>query len=173
MKCNNKGFSLVELIIVIAMMVVLVSAVGYGVSLASSKDVEQCAQSMMSSIQHCRTVTMGKNMTTITISYDGDGTVIATENVTKVKDDRTLDISSSSTKKVGKKGLQVKYNLSGGGDVLLSTTPLTLEFDRGCGALLKTNGSETNLCTTITISDNNTTKTIVITPLTGKVEKVD
>ncbi len=174
MKCNNKGMSLVEIIIVVAMMSIILGVAGYGLSLSSTKHIDECAEKLTSAIQHCRTVTMGKNETTITIAYDGSGRVIVTENVTRVDDTGAL-VTSSNQNIVGKKGLTVTYGVSGigGGEKSLATEPLTLKFNRGNGSLEATNGSESLLCTKIVVSGNNGSKNIEIVPITGKVTLLD
>ena len=172
MKCNNKGMSLVEIIIVIGMMSIILGVVGYSVAFSSSKHVDECAQKLASAIQHCRTVTMGKNETTITISYDASGKVVVSENVTRVNSSGAL-VSSSDQKVVGKKGLEITYSVSGAGDKSLSSEPLTLKFNRGNGSLEATNGSESALCTKIVVSREFDSKTIEIIPITGKVSLVD
>lgn len=174
MKCNNKGMSLVEIIIVVAMMSIILGVAGYSLSLSSTKHIDECAKKMTSAIQHCRTVTMGKNETTITISYDGSGRVVVTENVTRI-DDTGAPVTNSNQTIIGKKGLTVTYGVSGigGGDKSLASEPLTLKFNRGNGSLEATNGVENLLCTRIQISGNGGSRNIEIVPITGKVTLLD
>lgn len=174
MKCNNKGMSLVEIIIVIGMMSLLIGVAGYSLSLSSTKHIDECAKKLTNAIQHCRTVTMGKNETTITISYDAAGNVIVSENVTRVDNSGTLVTVSDQTV-VGKKGLTITYAVSGigGGEKSLLTEPLTLKFNRGNGSLQATNGSEITLCTKIVVSKDANSKIIEIVPITGKVTLLD
>lgn len=172
MKCNNKGMSLVEIIVVIGMMSIVLGVVGYSLSLSSSKHIDECAKKITNAIQHCRTVTMGKNETTITISYNASGNVVVNETVKHV-DDTGAIITNNNETIVGKQGLTVTYNISGVGEKSLSSEPLTLKFNRGNGSLQATNGSETSLCTKIVVSRDANAKNIEIIPITGKVTLVD
>ena len=170
MRHNNKGMSLVEIVTVVAILSLLVGIVSYGFSLSSSRDVDTCAQKLSSSIQHTRTVTMGKNKTTITIKYK-DEKIVVNEFVQIRKDDGTLVPNNKETV-LGKKGVTLRYTLEGGSELVLAATDsLELEFDRGSGALLKTriNGTEVALCKGLRVVRGSKNATIDIVPLTGKV----
>lgn len=167
---DNKGMSLVEIILVVAILSTMIGVVSYGLSLSGGKSVDECAQKITSAIQHARTNTMGKNKTTITITQDASKGVVATESIWTLAEDRSGLTQTDNVRVVGKKGLSIKYSVSGAGDVeLTSGSSLTLEFDRGSGELITTNGSNSALCTSITVSKGGKSKTIEIIPITGKV----
>ena len=82
-KTNNLGFSLVELIIVVAIMSLFVGVTGYGLSLSSGKPAEECARKLAACIQHGRTTTMGKYRNIITVSKEsGSERSVVKEEVT-------------------------------------------------------------------------------------------
>ena len=57
---NNKGFSLIELIVIIAIMGVLVGGASLGISLVFSKDASKCATRLNDSIYDARANSMYK-----------------------------------------------------------------------------------------------------------------
>lgn len=169
---DNKGMSLVEIMVVIAILSVLTGVVGYGISLSTSRDVDACAQKLLSGIQHTRTVTMGKKSASINIGYDNDRIKI-TETSILIKDDGTDDVNAKGTI-VGKKGIVVNYILEDGTTGALGSS-LELEFDRASGALSKTriNGANSALCKELKVSRGAYSATVEIVPLTGKVTMKD
>ena len=173
MKINNKGMSLVEIIIVIALISIVTGVIGYNISLAKAKDIEECAKKMTSAIQHCRTVTMGKYDTTITIAYE-DNKIVATETMTSV-DETGASVVKTDKKVIGKKGLDVTYSVSGGGggEKSLQTEALILKFNRGNGSLESTNGNDGQFCTKIVISRGAKSRIIEIVPITGRVSLLE
>ena len=77
-KLNNAGFSLIELIVVIAIMTILVGGASLGISLAFSKDAAKCATMINDAIYTTRMNSMSKAGTyTLTIEKNGDNKYIA------------------------------------------------------------------------------------------------
>lgn len=168
---DNRGMSLIEIIIVVAIMSTMIGVVSFGLSLVSGKPAEECAQKLASVIQHTRTITMGKNMTTITIYMDAEGRIAAKEVSERIDNDGIVEVDEKVTI-VGDKGVKVVCYDSGGGETeITGSNKLELSFDRGSGALKKAkiNGVDSDYyCTMIVISKANKTKYIVITQVTGK-----
>lgn len=172
---DNRGMSLVEIIIVVVIMSTMIGAVGFGISMISGRPAEECAQKLCSALQHARTITMGKNTTSITISMNAEGQIVASEVSVRILDmDENPDSVDSEIREsvVGEKDVSVSFLFKDGtSENLTASTPLFLEFDRGSGKLKTTqvNGVDRADCIRITISKANTTRYIVITPVTGKV----
>lgn len=61
-KKNNRGMSLVEIILVITLMTIVASAAGYGLNLISKKPVQECAKKVEIVLNQNRTNSMGKNV---------------------------------------------------------------------------------------------------------------
>lgn len=59
-KKDNRGMSLVEIILVIALMMVIAGITGYGLSLIGQKPVEECARKVEIALNQNRTNSMGK-----------------------------------------------------------------------------------------------------------------
>lgn len=59
-KKDNRGMSLVEIIIVIALMTVVASGIGFGLNLISKKPVQECAKKVEIALNQNRTNSMGK-----------------------------------------------------------------------------------------------------------------
>ncbi len=155
---RNKGMSLVEIIVVVAIMSILIGVAGYGLSLSSGKPAEECARRLVSEIEQARMATMGRNKTEIIIYADNGGQDgVRIEEVSTIVNDDGSTTSRTTEKKVSSKKLNVSF--STGED------NLPLEFDRASGAL-KGNKDIVE----IYISKANTKRTIKIYGLTGNVE---
>lgn len=172
---NDLGFSLVELIIVVAIMSLFLGMTGYGLSLSSGKPAEECARKLAACIQHGRTTTMGKYRNIITISKEaGSEQIVIKETVTiSIAFDGTEQTSERSST-VGSKGVKVEYSTDGGSSFteLTAGSSITLRFDSGSGALKKTAPGDTYY-TTFRISKANKVKYVTIEPLTGRVAVLD
>ena len=59
MKNDNRGLSLVEVVIVLAIMAVLGTVVSVGVNLVTRKPADQCASRLQTVLQNNRMTTMG------------------------------------------------------------------------------------------------------------------
>ncbi len=175
-KTNNLGFSLVELIIVVAIMSLFVGVTGYGLSLSSGKPVEECARKLAACIQHGRTTTMGKYRNIITVSKEsGSERIVVKEEVTiKVNPDGSAAQTNERHSVVGSKGVKIEYSMDGGSSFTELTTgsSIMLRFDSGSGALKKTAPGDAYY-TTFRISKADKVKYVIIETLTGRVTASD
>ena len=69
-KKNNGGFSLVELIVVIAISVVLIGAATISIRSVMGVEVKQCSRNIESIINKTRVTTMGKDSAVLEIYKD-------------------------------------------------------------------------------------------------------
>ncbi len=165
---NNRGFSLVELIITVAILAALIGVTGYGVSLVSGKPAEQCARKLAGALQHARTATMGKYRNVITVKRDSDGRLIVSEEyLIRIEDDDT-EVTGHREHIVGAKGVTVKYETDNSGTYTDLAGDITLRFDSGSGALKKTTSTD-GYYTSFEISKANKTYYVVIETLTGRI----
>ena len=155
-KQDNRGMSLVEIIIVVAIMSIFIGTVGYGLSMISGKPAEECGQKLLSALQHTRTITMGKKDTTITIFMDAEERIAVKEVAVKLLENDGNTTTEERESVVGAKGVAVICTMSDGSTVnITGTNMVELKFDRGSGALRSTrvNGIDNStVCTLITIS---------------------
>lgn len=162
---DDRGFSLVEIIIVVAIMSVMLGTVGYGLSLSDGKPAEECARKLVSVIQHGRTTTMGKYRNEIYVKNVG-GKFIVEEQIL-VREGEPAGVRSST---VGGKGVVVEYSTDEGANYteLTDGAFIMLAFDAGSGALKKTGPGDTYY-SRFRISRAGTVEWIKIETLTGKV----
>ncbi len=156
---NNKGLSLVEIILVVAIITVVGGVIGVGLSSAMSKPADECANKIMASLNNARLSTMGKNTLELKLTVE-DGRVYLEEIV-----------NGASTKKtqIGAKGVLVEYRLKGETNyIALADAPLTLSFERSTGGFKPCNGGP-GYCEEIKISKGNKVLTLHLAHLTGKV----
>ena len=165
---DNRGLSLVEIIIVISILSILSVAGVIGVGMISGKPAEQCAENIKVSLLNNRTTALGKFKTDITIQDNGSG-IELTEKI------YASDGSAESTKttKVGESTVSVAFSYtdpSSGYTEINSSTPLTISFDRATGAVILPPGG-TDLY--IRCSKSDKTYVLQVYHLTGKVVLMD
>lgn len=171
MQHDNRGFSLVELIIVVAMSAALLGVMGYGMSLSDGKPAQECARKLASALQHGRTETMGKYRNVITVTKEADGRLTVTETpIVKIEDDGTVVPGTSRVSVAGSKGVTVEYKIGSGGYTELAPgNSIELRFDSGSGALKPIVDGGTDYYTGFRLSKAGTVWYVTIQYLTGKV----
>lgn len=182
MKRDNRGMSLVELIIVMAILAVLSGVMILGISLISGKPAEVCANKLVSALASDRMTAMGSMSARLAIYKDAEGRIWVKETVTE------LDGSERDAVpvQVGDAGVTVRYRITGdpdigssgnsGRDLGDSSAPLVISFDRSTGAFNDLaygdhmgTGLEGKYCVEIICHKAGTTKVIKLSYLTGKV----
>ncbi len=136
---DQRGFSMVELIVVIAIMSIMAGVVGYGFSLTNGKPAEECAKKLSAAIAHGRTTTMGKYRNVITVRKESDGRLTVTEDtLVRIEDDGS-EVWSSRGSTVGVKGVEVEYKI--GTDAYKpfdeNVSAIQLRYNSGSGAMKK------------------------------------
>ena len=156
-KNRNSGFSLVEIIIVVAIFTILGFYAFTGIALVTSRPVDECAKKIQIALEGNRNTTMGKFSASITFSADGNGIYM----------EETIDGISDGKVKIGQSGVNVTYKLSGT-DVDLSTTPITVSFDRADGSLNPQ--ADGSYLQSFEISRGDRRFTVTVDKLTGRVD---
>lgn len=157
-KINNKGMSLVEIIVVLSIMVILTGAITISLNAALTKPADECAQKMLNAMNACRVSTMGKNETSI-LFHINDGTVYVSEYI----DGRLVrDLPISG------KGVNVVYKYKNGIETDLSSTPLSIGYDRSTGGFVPCTPTG-DYCSQIVVSKGDRTITLILYNITGKV----
>ena len=167
-KCiNDKGVSLVELIIIIAIMAVLSTGLISMISILNGRAARECAQDTLSALSKVRVLTLSKSAGAppsgkasdadvyLEIIPDSDGRIL----IKQVKGDIVVDQISVGAANVDiiAEINQKKVNLTG--------TDIKIAYDRATGAFLKY--SDEGYMTKLTFEQGKS-YTIYMTPATGK-----
>lgn len=158
---RNKGFSLIELIVIIAIMGVMLAVGGYSLTAISSANAKQCAKELEAGL-----------ISTRTQSYSSDTDAsMATVSFYKGTDGIYMKKSfETEAKKIGGSKVSVSYKLTGGTDyVELGNDPITFSFNRSSAAFnpAMIAGSSAH-CESIKISSGTKVYTITCYEHTGK-----
>lgn len=135
---NNSGFSLVELIIVIAIVAALITTVFLSVSMVFSANAKACSNDMQRAIADCKVTTMGKARAWLVIYRGSDNKVYSQMHIMEQVDGGAageLTEITEDPQKLGGNRVVVTYTDSAGveqGD--LTETGITIEFDRSSGS---------------------------------------
>lgn len=168
-RADNRGFSLIEVVIVVAIMSVMIGTISYGLSFSSGKPAEQAAQELTSQLQHARTSTMGKFRVDITIRKDAtDGTTVFESTTYNNQDDFNNHAGTTVSDVVAENRVRVEYSIDGITYTELSPgSSISIGFSRSTGAL-RPDPSGNYICY-FRLSRANTTRVVSIVPLTGRV----
>ncbi len=170
---DSAGVSLVELIVVVAIMSVLIGGASIGLGLVATKPATQCASNIEICLNRCRTQTLGKNNGFVAFYADSNGDIYVVEKLSYTN--RNINDSSDCApgdyvkKKIGKKGVTVTC----GGHSLTDTPnkPYYYDFERSVGSFVgctDSTGADVSPCD-IVVNKGSRSYTISIQKLTGKV----
>ena len=166
-RTGNEGMSLVELIVVVAILALFTGGITYSMNWASGKAAAECAQKLANSLQQARTMAMGKNSITITVKRDAEGFIVT--ETTIVSNTDSTPTTETKTSRVGKKTVTVKFS-DGSSESELGMGGVKLVFDRASGALKTLNDAEAGATAPLfTISKGNTLRKVEIVPITGRI----
>ncbi len=165
MRQDNRGISLVEVMVVVAILAVVGGVGIWGINTMSGKPAQQCAQKIVYSLEHHRTSAMAR-VDARYVLYENGGKIYVDEYLTNDLggvDESTM--SPAATAEIGSAGVKVQYTL--GADPTRHDLPLRLSFDRSSGAFKAQAGG--GHCTQIFVSRGGREYTVTLVPLTGKV----
>jgi prepilin-type N-terminal cleavage/methylation domain-containing protein len=149
---DNTAMSLVEILVVVAIMSIVAGSAGLGISLAYSRDAEKCAQTINAALENARMLSLSEKGT-FTLELD------MTNNMLYIR-------SSESSTPVHEENLQKRVQIYVPDDT--SLTGLTVQFDKSTGKVVAMDG-ENNGILTITAENNNGKKaSVVLVKGTGK-----
>lgn len=154
---KNRGFSLIELIVVVAIMAVALTVGGYALSAISLANAKNCATEIKSSLEKTRTLACSTDAA-VTMQLYRDS---ATGKVVIEKE--------GAKKEIGGRAVTVKYRVKGSkqfNDLLPSeSAPLIFGFNRSTGGFSSSTSVEG-----IQITSGGKTYTLTCYHLTGKIK---
>jgi len=170
---NNRGLSLIEVIVVIAIMAIAGTAgLGFMVLQSNSK-VKECTNKISSSISKVRVDAMSKSKSpddyTLEVGGEADGRYYIKKHVEGTSDLKDI---------VGNNNITIKYYDSDNEEYDVKTKPLVLKFDRATGGFVETvekmDGANPvkKHVVKILVSNGKMEMELKLSPVTGKVETI-
>lgn len=182
---RDKGYSLIELVVVIAIMAILVGVFAISVSSLSGRKVNKCADEIVTTLERARVLTLGKeqNQVEFRLYYDTTekqyraqiyqgGVVVSDRVVGKDPIEISVTFEGDSTAYDLRTGVikgTAPYVVSGVGE-----EGLFLVFNRSSGAFeqgTNTVGETKDYCSKIVVSSGSRTIEIMPVGRTGKILK--
>lgn len=164
-KLHNGGYSLIELVIVLAIIAIIMSTVFYAIILIFSANAKSTANDIQRAIGDCKVTTMGRSAAYMKLYRNADGDVF-TQMV--VKDSSGAEVASEP-QKVGPKRVTVAYKPESGIRTELpegESNGIEIRFDRASGGF----DQNSNFYEVIYVEGGSKKFEIVLTKLTGKSE---
>ena len=173
LKSNNKGLSLIELLIVVAIMVIIGGTVFLSTSVATNRHVNSCANKITTAFEQTRNLTLGKQNGKIKFWVGTDGQIYAQMYI-----DGT---AYGDQVAIGHSGLTVTFvyiHPNNAGIVYnqdLTSTGMEISFSRSTGGITSQtfNGMAIDPATKklkqIKVTNGNRTITIEVDSYTGRV----
>lgn len=136
---QNEGFSLVELIVVIAILAVLGAGAVMGVGMLGGWQIKECVSLLDGGLNETRTEALSKQMAYLTISCDENGSYY-------------MEVTGKPREKLAGDKITITYTTDAGeGETAITTEqPLSLSYDRSSGAFLPIKDTDV-YCTTICV----------------------
>lgn len=173
-KCiNDKGVSLVELIIIIAIMAVLSTGLISMIGILNGRAARECAQDTLSALSKVRVLTLSKSAGAppsgkasdadvyLEIIPDSDGRILIKQ--AKKNEDGVVVVFDQIS--VGAANVDIIAEINNKKEVNLTGTDIKIAYDRATGAFLKY--SDEGYITKLTFEQGKS-YTINMTPATGK-----
>lgn len=163
---DNRGFSLVELIVVIAVVAILAAGTAYGVVNLTSWRVDECVKGIDAALNETSINAMSRENCYLTLFQKSNGNYY-------------VQVSGKQEEKLGSDALTITYTVSNGTTGTISASQsLMITYDRSSGAFMPIitgvdGGGNlsfgTGYCTSITVSiGGSRAQTIKLSKDTGK-----
>ena len=159
---GNRGFSFVEIIVVVAIFAILGLITSYGIVMLTSRPVDECARKIQIALEGNRVTTMGKLGASIEFYLDDENNVVIKETINEIPQSEVM---------IGQNVVSVTCEMTDGSRYPLSKEDdehIVVQFDRSCGSV-KADASGNIVCKFI-VSRGDKELTVNLDPLTGRVE---
>ena len=159
---DNRGFSLIELIVVIAIMGIASGIVAYVLVNMSSARAKTAAEDLKAELETTRVLAMSRGGGKMKLYRDANGDIWAERVITN---DVTDGSESGDKKKIGTSAITITYHVKDSADYDITNDPCEFTFHPGTGEF-----TGSRFIDSITVSGGGKTVKLILWKLTGRVE---
>lgn len=161
---NNKGFSIIEMLVVIAIIAVLAGVGIFGFSFLQGRGADRAARKIVALLEETQAMSMVKYDNSFLLQIDQDG-FITIKQIYKTTEEDNEEIFET---KLDDSGVIISYETSSELVTLKEGQQLALSFKRASGEFDYIAGTN-DYCYEIYLEKGGTRKHISLTPKTGKI----
>lgn len=175
---NNKGFSMIEIIVVLAIVAVLTSVVSMSVGFIFGLDAKECAQELDDYLKMTKTSALSKDAQELRIYQQASDKKYYVDFIEysfkDVGGNRQLVSNTLRNECIGKETVTIEYILtdsSGLKKTIDDSHSITIGYDRSTGAFQKVKENDivtTKYCSSIIITRGSKEYILELVPETGK-----
>ena len=164
MRRNNKGFSYVELILVMAIMAIMIGVVTISVGTVSRANINRGAEKLESHLERARSNSMarGTDRGTFVLKCENGGYYAYIGDPASADQTRELLVSAGS--------VTVGYYVNNGSDMVTlgSGDQLTIRYKASTGSFEPIAPDSDEYCTSIVLMNGDKSRTVILHTATGK-----
>lgn len=166
MKRDNKGYSLVELIIVIAILMVLIGSTIFSIGIVFNAGAKACANDIKNALAQNKVTAMGRSDAYVEIYKNDTDQCIYSRQCIKT----SSGWQDGDWEKIGNARVYVAYTPEGGSETELTAgSSIKICIDRSSGSFRADAGTGAAVYSEILVQSGHRAYKITMTKLTGKV----
>lgn len=127
---NNRGFSFVEIIVVIAILAVISTGVIFAINNVGRAKSTECAKKIDAELKSVRLDNMSKDSSYYLVIYKDGG---AGDYYMKVSTDPTGDLAADKGNKIGSSDISISYTTASSTVDINGVNKLVISYDKGTG----------------------------------------
>ena len=133
---NNRGVTLVEVIVIVAILGIVSGGIAFSYGLVNSANAEKASQSISGALEKVKLETMSKSKQSYLVLYKSSVESYEGYYIASTTDLSTFVQEPDKHTKIANQRMFIEVTLTDGVVLKVETTPVYLSFDRSTGAFI-------------------------------------